>query len=136
MPIFLKVLKELGIALLFLLLILGVIAFVFYVKVPLGKVIPESVEYTKIDQSQFAVSGEGIEDKKAATQTFETSASQLEEYLTEKIVNPGRFEPFSPVTSEPDIPSERVGSVVTGEEGEISAKTGSTANTTGESALE
>ena len=136
MPIFLRILKELGIAMLFLLLILGVIAFVFYDKVPLGKVIPESVKYTKIDQAQYSVNGEGVEDKAAATQTYETSPSQLEEYLTEKIVNPGRFEPFSPVTSEPDIPSERVGTVVTGEENGDSAKTDSTANTTDESALE
>lgn len=136
MPIFLRILKELGIALLFLLLILGVIAFVFYDKVPLGKVIPDSVKYTKIDQTQFKVTGEGIEDKKAATQTYETSASHLEEYLTEKIVNPGRFEPFSPITSEPDIPSERVGSGIVGDEAQNGAKTGSTANTTGESVLE
>ncbi|MBR4111259.1 MAG: hypothetical protein IKK43_06220 [Clostridia bacterium] len=107
MQIFMRILKELGIALLFLLLILGALAFAFYDKVPFGKKVPDSVKYTRINKDDYNVRG-NVEDQASATQTFETSSSQLESYLTEKIVSPGRFDPFNPIESVSDIPTETV----------------------------
>lgn len=107
MQIFMRILKELGIALLFLLLILAVLAFAFYDKVPFGKQIPESIKYTNINKDDYKPKGD-VEDKANATQTYETSTSQLESYLTEKIVSPGRFDPFNPINSVSDVPTEKI----------------------------
>lgn len=107
MQIFMRILKELGIALLFLLLILGVLAFAFYDKVPFGTKVPEPIDYANINKEDYSVRG-NLEDQANATQTYETSSSQLESYLTEKIVSPGRFDPFNQIQSVSDIPSETV----------------------------
>lgn len=107
MQIFKRILKELGIALLFLLLILAVLAFVFYDKVPFAKQVPEPVDYANINRDDYKARGD-LEEQANATQVFETSSSQLEEYLTEKIVSPGRFDPFNPINSVSDIPSDIV----------------------------
>ena len=107
MQIFMRILKELGIALLFLLLILGVLAFAFYDKVPFGTKVPEPIDYANINRDDYNVRG-NVEDQANATQTYETSTSQLEEYLTEKIVSPGRFDPFNPIESVSDVPTEIV----------------------------
>lgn len=137
MQVFKRILKELGIAILFLLLILGVLAFAFYDKVPFSREVPDSIDYTNIEKSKYDVRGD-VEEQKNATQTYQTSVGQLESYLTEKIVSPGRFEPFAPVNSVSDIPNERVG-VTTGEDNaqpKTSAQSTSTANTTGDVELE
>lgn len=137
MQVFKRILKELGIAILFLLLILGVLAFAFYDKVPFGREVPDSIDYTNIDKSKYDVRGD-VEDRASATQTYQTSVGQLESYLTEKIVSPGRFEPFAPVDSVSDVPNERVGATEDENNAQTkkSAQSESTANTTGASELE
>lgn len=107
MQIFLRILKELGIAIIFILLILAILAFAFRDKVPYGTEVPKSVEYVNIDKKDYDVRGD-VENKENPTQTYQTSIEQLEEYLTEKIVSPGRFAPFDPIASVPDVPSEIV----------------------------
>lgn len=139
MQVFMKIMKELGIAVLFLLLILCVLAFTFYDKVPFGKEIPEAVKYTKIEKSSYDVRGD-LEDRAGDTQTFQTSASQLEQYLTDKYVSPGRFEPFNTITSVSDIPNETVSistaAPVQKAQDNTSANTESGTNTTSGSELE
>ena len=110
MQIFLRILKELGIAIVFVLIILAVLAVAFYDKVPYGTEVPESIKYTNIERDEYNVRGD-VEDKFNPTLTYQTSNKQLEEYLTEKMVSPGRFAPFDPVTSVPDVPTDRVQSM-------------------------
>ncbi|MBO5179646.1 MAG: hypothetical protein J6B87_04805 [Clostridia bacterium] len=142
MQIFMRILKELGIALLFLLLILGILAFAFYDKVPYGTKVPDPIDYASINKDEYNIRGD-LEDQANATQTYETSTSQLEEYLTEKIVSPGRFDPFNPINSVSDVPSEKVSGTQSGEfveptiEGEsANDKTSADESSTSESALE
>ena len=121
MRLFMKIMKELGIALLFVLVILGVLAVAFHNRVPYGKEVPESINYVNIEKSNFDVRGD-VEDKANATLTYQTSAKQLESYLTEKIVSPGRFAPFDATNSVSDVPSE----VVTSDSTTVSGSTEST----------
>lgn len=107
MQIFTRILKELGIAILFMLLILAILAFAFRDKVPYGTKVPDSIDYANIDKKDYDVRGD-VEDKTNPTQTYQTSTAQLEAYLTEKIVSPGRFAPFDPIDSVPDVPSETI----------------------------
>lgn len=108
MQIFLRILKELGIALIFILLIVAILAFAFRDKVPFGTDVPEAVNYTVVNREDFKVGDTGVEDKKNPDQVYQTSAKQLEEYITEKIVSPGRIAPFDSIESVPDVPSETV----------------------------
>lgn len=110
MQIFLRILKELGIAIIFILLIVAILAFAFKDKVPFGTEVPEAVKYTVVDRDDFKVGDAGVEDKKNPDQVYQTSAKQLEEYITEKIVSPGRIAPFDSIESVPDVPSEIVSS--------------------------
>ena len=137
MQIFMRILKELGIALLFLLLILGVLAFAFYDKVPFGTKVPEPIDYANINRDDYNVRG-NVENQANATQTYETSTSQLEEYLTEKIVSPGRFDPFNPIESVSDVPTEIVNGnagVVVLPDGTVQTN-GATTSTPAESTLD
>lgn len=111
MQIFKRILKELLIALLFLLLILGILAIAFYDKVPFGTKVPGPIEYANINKNDYNVRG-NVEEQANATQTYETSSTQLESYLTEKIVSPGRFDPFNQIDSVSDVPTETITSGV------------------------
>lgn len=108
MQIFLRILKELGIAIIFILLIVAILAFAFRDKVPFGTEVPEAVKYTAIDREAYTAVSTGIEEQKNPDQIYQTSAKQLEQYLTEKIVSPGRIEPFDTIESVSDIPEELV----------------------------
>ena len=107
MDVFLRVLKEIGIALVLLLVVLAVVAFAFYDKVPFGVVVPDSVSYTSIEQSDYVVSG-NLENVTADTKVYNSTSSDLQLMETEKIVVPGSAHPFQNVSSETDLPFEKV----------------------------
>lgn len=105
---FLEVMKEVGICLLFVVLAVGINVFLFK-DVYISEVeIPAANEYASIDQSKYKVVGD-IQDAQNATQTYEASSSQIEDYLTEYRYTPGTINPFVSSSSESDLPSEIVG---------------------------
>ncbi|MBQ9266708.1 MAG: hypothetical protein IJ217_00215 [Clostridia bacterium] len=107
METFKKVLKEIGIALLLLLLVAAVAAILFVDKIPFSKQIPESIHYTNIDKNDYNVRGD-VEDIANDTVTFMSKASELKYYELIKLVLPGRHRPFGSINSGTDIPSEYV----------------------------
>lgn len=108
MQVFLRILKELGIAIIFILLIVAILAFAFRDKVPFGTEVPEAVSYTAINQKDYVVADSAVEEAKSPDQIYKTSVKQLEEYITEKIVSPGRIAPFGSIDGAKDVPSEKV----------------------------
>lgn len=108
MQVFLRILKELGIAIIFILLIVAILAFAFRDKVPFGTEVPEAVSYSAISKKDFIVADSAVENAKSPDQIYKASVKQLEEYITEKIVSPGRIAPFGSTSGEADLPSEKV----------------------------
>lgn len=107
MKVFLRILKELGIALVLLLMVLAVIVFTFYDKVPFGVEVPDAISYTSVDKADYVVSG-NLENATADTKVYFSTSGDLQNMETEKIVIPGSAHPFKNVSSESDLPSERV----------------------------
>ncbi len=105
MEVFLKILKEIGIAILLGLLVAAVAAIVFIDKIPFSKKIPESINYTNINKNDYDVRGD-VEDKENPTETYVSNASQLKQYEFIKYILPGRYRPFGGTKSVTDIPSE------------------------------
>ncbi len=107
MEIFKKVLKEVGIALILILVIASVAVIAFYKQIPFAKQIPESINYTSIDKSEYEVRGD-VEDTRNDTETYMSSAKELRYYELVKLVLPGRIYPFGSINSGTDLPSESV----------------------------
>ena len=111
MEIFIRILKEIGIAILLGLVVAGVAALLFYDKIPYSKQIPESINYVNIDKNEYSVRGD-VENKANATETYMSKASELRYYELIKYVLPGRHRPFGSITGSSDLPSEYVGQTV------------------------
>lgn len=108
MQIFLRILKETGIAIVVLGLVTLVIWLLFNNQLPfLGQAIPEPVEYVEIDRADYDIEG-SIEDETNPTQVFEPTNEQLKGFLTEMYISTGAPNPFTSEQAEPDVPSERV----------------------------
>ena len=106
---YLPVLQEVGICLLFVLVAVLVNAFLFKDLFFKELSVPGANEYASIDQNKYKVVGD-IQDAQNATQTYEASSSQIEDFLTESRYTPGTINPFVSSSSENDLPSETVGS--------------------------
>ncbi len=108
MQVFLRILKETGIALVVLILVSLVVWLLFQKQLPfLGQEIPEPIEYAEINRADFDITGD-IEDETNPTQTYEATISQLNGYELERYVSTGLPNPFSSNNAEPDVPTERV----------------------------
>lgn len=133
-----RIFKEIGIALLFLILIVGILVIAFYEKVPFGKDVPEPKEYTAVDRTQYSVNG-NIEDMQNPTLIYQTTARDIQTMDTEKIVSPGKIGIFSPTTGVSNIPTERVSgssSYTTVTTDSLTTDSVSDTNTESESSLE
>lgn len=108
MDIFLRILKETGIAIIVLVLVALVVWFLFHKQLPfLGQDIPEAVEYAEISKADFDIEGD-IESETNPTQTYEATNEQLNGYLKDRYLTTGLPNPFSSNHAETDVPSERV----------------------------
>lgn len=108
MQIFLRILKETGIAILVLVLVGAAIWFLFQKQLPfLGQEIPEPIEYAEINKADFDIKGD-IEDETNPTQTYEATTNHLDGYEANRYVSTGLPNPFSSNNAEPDVPTERV----------------------------
>ena len=108
MQIFLRILKETGIAIIVMALVVLAIWLLFNKQMPfLGQPIPGPVEYAEIDVKEFSIEGD-IESETNPTQTYEATNAQLNGMQNDRYISTGLINPFSSNNSEPDVPSERV----------------------------
>lgn len=108
MQIFLKILKETGIAILILALVALVVWLIFRNELPfLDQDIPDAIEYTEINKNDFDIRGD-IEDETDPTVVYQASASQMTDYESGRYVSTGGPNPFVSNNADPDVPSEKV----------------------------
>lgn len=108
MQIFLRILKETGIAIIVLFLVAFLVWFLFQNQLPfLGKTIPDPVQYAGINKSDFDIEGD-IEDETNPTETHIVTQEQSQGFESERYVSTGVINPFSTEPAESDVPSERV----------------------------
>lgn len=108
MQVFLRILKETGIAIVVLILVSLVVWLLFKDKLPfLGQDIPKPIEYAGIKKSDFDIEG-NIESETNPTQTYEATNEQLNGYNTDRIISTGLPNPFNSNNTEADVPTERV----------------------------
>lgn len=108
MQIFLRILKETGIAIIVMGLVVLAIWLLFNKQMPfLGQPIPDAVEYAEINKADFDIEGD-IESETNPTQTYEATNAQLNGMQNDRYISTGLINPFSSNSAEPDVPSERV----------------------------
>ena len=108
MQVFLRILKETGIAIIALMLVGLAVWILFKDKLPfLGQEVPNAVEYAGISRNEFDIEGD-IEDETNPTQTYEATNEQLNGYNTDRIISTGLPNPFDSNNAEADVPTERV----------------------------
>lgn len=100
---FLSVLKEVGIVLLIIVIVVGGVLFVFKDKVPLDVDVPLVAKYETIDKSKYPVVGD-IQDAQNETEIYEASMNELDQSQTEVRYVPGSINPFVGDTSTTDLP--------------------------------
>ena len=108
MQIFLRILKEIGIAIVILAVLLFVGFMLFKNQIPfLNSDVPHSVEYKGIDLAQFDIEGD-LENQKDPTKTYEATNGSLRSLEQDRRIHTGAPNPFVSSKAEPDIPTERV----------------------------
>ena len=108
--ILLGVLREVGIALVILVVCAGVIAFAFKDQLPYDEVIPSGEEYVKANMKTYSVSStERLAEINQITITHEANSGQIIAAENEVRIQTGKYTPFGTINSLTDIPTERVG---------------------------
>lgn len=108
MDVFLRILKEIGIAIGALVLVSLVVWLLFRNHLPfLGQAVPAPIEYTEINKSDFDIEG-NIEAETNPTQTYEATDKQLDGLESGRYVSTGGPNPFTSNNGESDVPSEMV----------------------------
>ncbi len=109
MQIVLRILKEIGIAILLLGILFALGMFLFRSQIPFLSVnIPDAVSYPGIAMSDYDIKGD-LEDETDPTRTYTASNSSLREMEKEYLVLTGAANPFSSRgDGSKDIPTETV----------------------------
>jgi hypothetical protein len=110
MQMFLRILKEIGIAIVILGLLLLVGFFLFRSSVPfLSSDIPNAVEYKGINYAEYDIEGD-LEDQTDPTKRYEATNNNLRGLENERKVQTGAANPFTTSTpeGESDLPTEKV----------------------------
>ena len=108
MEIFLRILKEIGIAMVALILVSLLVWLLFKNHVPfLGQDIPDPIDYVQINKSDFDIKGD-IESETNPTLIYEATDGQLDGLESGRYVSTGGPNPFTSNSSESDVPSEMV----------------------------
>jgi hypothetical protein len=109
MQIFLRILKEIGIAILLLGILFAVGMLLFKNQIPfLSSDIPNPVSYDGINMADYDIKGD-LEDETDPTRTYTASNNSLRNMEREYLIMTGSANPFtSQGKAEQDIPSEYV----------------------------
>ena len=97
-----KILKEIIISLLSCFLILLILGVVFYRFIPNNKIVPETIKYQASQEVQSEINSEVDSNSNKIIKTYEITASDLEKYQKNKDSDPGKNNPFAPITDEED----------------------------------
>lgn len=108
-----SVFKEIGIALLMIVILGAVTVVAFYNQVPYGKEIPKGEEYAKVNKEEYSVSShDRLAEVKAVTVTHEANSSQITDAENDVRLTTGKYTPFGGISSTSDLPSEKIGTAV------------------------
>ncbi len=112
MKILLNILKEIGIALVMIVILAAVAFIAFKDKIPYNKDIPKGDKYVQADSKEYsAASNNRLENIKQITVTHETEPVQITNAENEVRVQTGKATPFGDIDSESDLPTERVNGI-------------------------
>ena len=95
------VIRETIIALLVCLAVLLILSVALYNYIPSNKVVPESVQYSPRKQIQTQLNAEVESNSDEILMTYEVTASELDHFEQTDEYNPGKVNPFAPVSTTP-----------------------------------
>lgn len=112
--IFLNVLKEIGIALGILVVLVAAVVVAFKDQLPYDEEIRQGEEYVKANiKGEYSVSSsDRISEVTAVTVTHEADSNQIIDAENEVRVQTGKYTPFGTISSASDLPTEKVGVTV------------------------
>lgn len=111
--IVLSILREIGIAVLLLVIMAAVIVVAFKDKLPYDEKVPTGDEYVKVNRATYSVSStDRLSEINAITITHETNPGQIISAENEVRIQTGKYTPFGTISSTTDLPTERVGVTV------------------------
>lgn len=109
--VLLTILKEIGIALLILVILCAAIVLAFREQLPFDEEIREAEEYQKVNLAEYSISSSdrtsGIE---AITITHEANSNQITEAESIDRIQTGKYTPFGSIDGTSDLPTEKIGS--------------------------
>lgn len=94
------VIREIIISLLVCLAVILLLSVMFYNFIPNNKVLPEKVTYQASEEIKSEVNSEVDNNSDLIIKTYEITASDLEGFERTDQYNPGRANPFAPITTE------------------------------------
>jgi len=99
------VIRETIIALLVCLAVLLILSIALYNYIPANKVVPESVQYSPSKEIQTQLNAAVEDNSKEILMTYEVTATDLDNFEKTNEYNPGKANPFAPISDEPDEPT-------------------------------
>ena len=138
MKIFLNILKEIGIGILIIVILLAVTVLAFRKQLPYDEQIREGEEYTKVNMQQYsaAASSDRTEGVTATTIVHEADSNQIIEAESEVRIQTGKDTPFGSISTTSNLPTEKVGVTVSPDGTSNAGDTGSNTNNTTNDKLE
>lgn len=114
--VLLTILKEIGIALLILVILCAAIVLAFRDQLPFDEEIREAEEYKKINLAEYkAASGDRTSGLEVVVITHKADSNQITEAENIDRIQTGKYTPFGSIDSTSDLPTEMVGSNSSGD---------------------
>lgn len=108
------VIREIIISLLVCLAVLLILSVVLYNYIPTNKVVPETIEYSPSKDIQTQLSSEVEDNSEEILMTYEITAQDLDNYERTNEYNPGKANPFAPVSTNETPDPEQSGTSASG----------------------
>ena len=113
MKILLNILKEIGIAIVIIVILAAVVFVAFKDKIPYGMEIPKGDKYVQADSKEYsAASNNRLENIKQITVTHETEPIQITNAENYVRIQTGKATPFGDISSNSDLPTEKVNGTI------------------------
>ncbi len=113
MKILLNILKEIGIAIVIIVILAAVVFVAFKDKIPYGMEIPKGDKYVQADSKEYsAASNNRLENIKQITVTHETEPIQITNAENDVRMQTGKATPFGDIGSNSDLPTEKVNGTI------------------------
>ena len=135
--VLLNILKEIGIGLAILVVLIAVAIVAFKDQLPYDEVIRNGEEYEKANLKEYSVSSsDRIQEVTAITVTHEAESNQIVEAENEVRIQTGKNTPFGSISGTTDLPTEKVGQSLTITETPSSTNKDNTSTTTNNPGIE